>query len=375
MASDERYVFIVEWYDTAASLIRTYNLAFYPKDKTIEMVDLKTKKLFLKRCEYPSIVLKDLYIGAIVTVHSRQLKVVDYADVYTRKAFESSKEKTFAMIKPDCYPHIGKIIDIIEHSGFVIGNIKMAKMTLADAEEFYAEHKGKPFYTGLTNFICSDFVVGMELVAEGAIAKWRKLIGPTNCDVARKEAPNSIRAIFGQEGVRNACHGSDSPGSAQREIDFFFGEKSKLKTTAVLNNCTCCVIKPHVVFEANAGRIIDQILSEGFEISALQMFFLDKATSEEFLEVYKGVLPEFGAMSGHLTTGPSIVLEVRQENAVNSFRDLCGPHDPEIAKTLRPSTLRAKFGSDRVKNAVHCTDLAEDGPLEAEYFFTVLQQK
>jgi len=50
----------------------------------------------------------------------------------------------------------------------------------------------------------------MELVAEGAIKKWRELIGPTNCDVARKEAPNSIRAIFGKEGVRNACHGSDS---------------------------------------------------------------------------------------------------------------------------------------------------------------------
>jgi len=49
--------------------------------------------------------------------------------------------RTFAMIKPDCYQNIGKIIDIIEHSGFVIGNIKMAKMTLGDAEEFYAEHK------------------------------------------------------------------------------------------------------------------------------------------------------------------------------------------------------------------------------------------
>jgi len=146
MGTISRYVFIVEWYDTAASLIRTYNLAFYPKDKTIEMVDLKTKKLFLKRCDYPSITLKDLYIGAIVTVHARQLKVVDYADVFTRKNFESAKEKTFAMIKPDCYQNIGKIIDIIEHSGFVIGNIKMAKMTLGDAEEFYAEHKGKPFY-------------------------------------------------------------------------------------------------------------------------------------------------------------------------------------------------------------------------------------
>jgi nucleoside-diphosphate kinase len=72
-----------------------------------------------------------------------------------------------------------------------------------------------------------------------------------------------------------------------------------------------------------------------------------------------------------MTTGPSIVLEVRQENAVTSFRQLCGPMDPEIAKNLRPNTLRARFGEDRVKNAIHCTDLPEDGVLESQYFFKI----
>lgn len=51
-------------------------------------------------------------------------------------------------------------------------------------------------------------------------------------------------------------------------------------------------------------------------------------------------------------------------NKVKSFRELCGPHDPEIARNLRPNTIRARFGVDRVKNAVHCTDLPEDGILE-----------
>lgn len=58
--------------------------------------------------------------------------------------------------------------------------------------------------------MCSDFVVGMELVGDDCIKKWRSLLGPTNCQIARVEAPNSIRAMFGSEGVRNACHGSDS---------------------------------------------------------------------------------------------------------------------------------------------------------------------
>lgn len=62
-------------------------------------------------------------------------------------------------------------------------------------------------------------------------------------------------------------------------------------------------------------------------------------------------------------------MEVRQENVVSTFRELCGPHDPEIARNLRPNTIRAKFGTDRVKNAVHCTDLPEDGVLEVFYSY------
>lgn len=112
--NDDRFVFVVEWYDSAASLVRTYNLTYYAKDKTIEMFDLKTRKMFLKKTEYPTIQLKDIFIGAILNVYSRQLKVIDYADDFTRTKFESQKGKTFAMIKPDCYINAGKIINLIE---------------------------------------------------------------------------------------------------------------------------------------------------------------------------------------------------------------------------------------------------------------------
>lgn len=113
-----------------------------------------------------------------------------------------------------------------------------------------------------------------------------------------------------------------------------------MKPSAYYTNCTTCVIKPHAVANGDAGKIIDIILEEGFEISSMQMFTLDTPTAEEFFEVYKGVLPEFVAMIEHMTTGPCIALEVRQENVVKAFRDLCGPMDPEIAKNLRPNTLR-----------------------------------
>lgn len=76
------------------------------------------------------------------------------------------------MIKPDAYTNIGKIISIVEQQ-FSIGNIKMAKLSSLDAGEFYAEHKGKEFFDNLLNFVTSDFVVGLELVANDAINKWR----------------------------------------------------------------------------------------------------------------------------------------------------------------------------------------------------------
>lgn len=74
--ADDRYVFVVEWFDSTASLVRTYNFTYYLKDKTIEMFDLKNRKIFLKKTEYPTIQLKDIFIGAILNVYSRQLKVI-----------------------------------------------------------------------------------------------------------------------------------------------------------------------------------------------------------------------------------------------------------------------------------------------------------
>jgi len=189
-----------------------------------------------------------------------------------RSNLRKLSKKTFAMIKPDAYPYIGKILQRIEEDQFRISNIRMTKMTLRDSQEFYAEHKGKPFYEELTNHISSDFIVGIELVGNDSIKKWRSLIGPTNCQIARVESPNSLRALYGQEGVKNACHGSDAVTSAKRELDFFFGENSSLRTTAMFSNCTCGVIKPHIVNEGRIGQIVSSVMQGGFEISALEMF-------------------------------------------------------------------------------------------------------
>lgn len=154
------------------------------------------------------------------------------------------------MIKPCSYQNFGKIIDAIQQQGFSINKLKMSKFTKETAECFYGEHVGKSFFPNLQEFMVSDVVIGMELVADDAVAKWRAFIGPTNTERAKAEAPTSIRALFGTDGTKNAVHGSDSAASATREIDFFFGGEGKnktMKTTAVLNNCSLCIIKPHII--------------------------------------------------------------------------------------------------------------------------------
>lgn len=134
------------------------------------------------------------------------------------------------------------------------------------------------------------------------------------------------------------------------------------------------IIKPHAVSGGVAGEIIQRIQREGFDISAMQMFTLDSANAADFLEVYRNVVPEYTGMVEALTVGPCIAMEIKspQEEVVDAFRAFCGPADPELARVLRPNTLRALYGDSKVENAIHCTDLVEDGVLEVEFFFGIM---
>ena len=138
--------------------------------------------------------------------------------------------------------------------------------------------------------------------------------------------------------------------------------------------CTCCLIKPHVVQDANVGKIVSAIQSSrSFSIASIGMYNLEREDAAEFYEVYRGVVSEYGSMVDELTSNSFIAIMIEgDENVVEDFRSLCGPPDPELAVILRPTSLRAQFGVDKVRNAVHCTDLPEDGSLEANYFFKVL---
>ena len=132
-------------------------------------------------------------------------------------------EKTLSIIKPDAVSKnvLGKILDRFESSGLKIVAIKMLHLDQDMAEGFYAEHKGKPFFDKLINFMTSGPVVVQVLSGENAIKANRELMGNTNPEEA---ASGTIRSDFADSIDANAVHGSDSSESAEREISYFFTE-------------------------------------------------------------------------------------------------------------------------------------------------------
>ncbi|XP_035997437.1 nucleoside diphosphate kinase 7 isoform X1 [Fundulus heteroclitus] len=377
---EDRYAFLTEWYDPTAALLRRYQLFYYPQDGSVEMFDVKNRRMFLRRTKYDDIHQEDLFVGNRVNVFSRQLNLIDYGDQYTANKLGSKKERTLALVKPDAVTRIGDIFELIYSSHLIVTKAKMTKLTWSQAADFYAEHQSKPFfnlppfYSNLVQFVSSGPAVAMELMGDEATSVWRKLLGPADSAVARKEAPQSVRAQFGTDAVKNVCHGSESLAAAARELEFFFPSTigHGPSNTAVYTDCTCCIIKPHAISEGLTGKILNSISAAGFEISALEMFNVDRANAEEFYEVYKGVVTEYPSMVTELCSGPCLVLEIHGTDVPKSFREFCGPSDPEIARHLRSNTLRALYGKDKVRNAVHCTDLPEDGGLEVQYFFKIL---
>ena len=130
-------------------------------------------------------------------------------------------ERTLSIMKPDAVGKniIGKIYSRFEANGLHIVASRMLRLSDTVAGGFYAEHKERPFFPALIEFMTSGPVVVQVLEGEGAIAKNRELMGATN---PAEAAEGTIRADFASSIDANAVHGSDSPESAAREIAYFF---------------------------------------------------------------------------------------------------------------------------------------------------------
>lgn len=132
-------------------------------------------------------------------------------------------ESTLLIIKPDGVRRrlIGEVLRRVEEAGLTIEELRLETIDRALAEEQYGEHREKPFFAELVEFITSGPVVVARVSGENAISVWRDLMGPTDPADA---PPGTIRGDFASVITENVVHGSDSPESADRELKLFFGE-------------------------------------------------------------------------------------------------------------------------------------------------------
>lgn len=132
-------------------------------------------------------------------------------------------ENTFLMVKPDGVQRnlIGEVVKRFESKGFKLAGAKLMVISNELAEKHYGEHKERPFFGELVDFITSGPVFAMVWEGENVIATARQMMGKTN---PQEAAPSTIRGDFGVTVGKNIIHGSDSPESAEREISLFFDE-------------------------------------------------------------------------------------------------------------------------------------------------------
>src|SRR5829696_1720503 len=130
-------------------------------------------------------------------------------------------EYTLAIVKPDAVSRdlAGKVLAHLEENGFRIRALRMLRLTDAQAKEFYAVHKERPFYASLVTFMTSGPVVPVLLERDNAVTRLREVIGATD---PKEAAAGTVRALYAESKERNAIHASDSVENARQEMGFFF---------------------------------------------------------------------------------------------------------------------------------------------------------
>jgi nucleoside-diphosphate kinase len=282
---DVPLAFKIEWFDELAAMNKVFILTYFPDGPAVQINHTKQSSKnggwFLKKLQYNDLLLEDLFIGNKVEILSRRYTIVDFGDDKTRNIFQPSQSKAFMLIKPESYSHIGKIINSILSEGLQISKLKMAYLDKTLAQYFAQQSWGgdtKTFKSSMQSLM-EDVSVGIEIEGEDAVGMVSTLWGPHNPSRAKEIAPNSFSAKFGKDLARNAVY--CTPDEEDKDRVKFFGST---KYTWVLENCTLWVIKPHCLQDGTAGLIIDFIINQGFEISALGIFNLKQSEAEEFFD-------------------------------------------------------------------------------------------
>uniref|UniRef100_A0A0G4FPF0 Nucleoside diphosphate kinase-like domain-containing protein n=1 Tax=Chromera velia CCMP2878 TaxID=1169474 RepID=A0A0G4FPF0_9ALVE len=273
----EREAFCVE----GPAAIMKSQLLMGPEDAAVA----KTKAPWSVRALFGSSALKNaVHVSADEESAASELRTFFPEDA------AGSVDRTLAMIKPDAHGKGSSVAieEMMEAAGFTIIKRREALLSRKRAEEFYAEHRSKPFFSNLVTFMSSGPIVALVLSRKGAIPVWRQLMGPTDSNAARAKRPSSVRALFGTDGTRNACHGSDSQMSAEREIQFFFPDipLDPLPSDAALRDF---VFRKSAKMSDKLDSLSQEDFNKGFKVELSLQAFLSRGLTALCKEKATGV--------------------------------------------------------------------------------------
>ncbi|XP_055360943.1 thioredoxin domain-containing protein 6 isoform X2 [Betta splendens] len=271
---------------------------------------------------------------------------------------EERVERTLALIRPDvARENREEILAEIHKSGFTVAMQREVMLTEEQVTQFYSQHLDKDYFPALLRSMTSGPVLALALARTGAVHHWRSLLGPPDIKTAKEESPDCLRAQFAVENEPiNQLHGSASPEEAEREISFFFPPQR-----------TLAVIKPDAM-EAHRESILEEIHARGFSVAQLKETALSREMAEEFYKEHREK-PFFSQLVEFMSRGPCLMLILTKDNAVEEWRALMGPTDPDQAKAASPNSLRARFASDILHNSVHGSSNEQHAEAKIRFIF------
>jgi len=280
-----------------------------------------------------------------------------FPDFQTPLIHGQTVQRTLALIRPSAFhTNSEEIIKKIETNGFRIAMKKIVQLSKEQAEQFYVDHKGKPFFDGLVKEMSSGQMMVLCLVKDDAVKSWRTMLGPKEKEKL-KEANGTLRSEFDvSESPVNALHGASSVEQAEKELNFFFPMEQ-----------TIALIKPGLP-EDKRRAIEKKIEESGFIVAAKKHL---KLTADIVKGIYKDAAnkPYFNDLVNLMTKDDVAVFVLSRQNAVDGWREMIGNVDPNKAKSEHPQSLRAIFGEDILNNAVHGPSNKEQAEREIKAFF------
>ena len=278
-----------------------------------------------------------------MTVYSRRLLLTAYADDATAKYMAEKREEAFVLVKSRDLQRVGRVIAAMQAEGMTMTDVTTVTFDATRVEELSTAlpQHARDLVSGTS---CAIRAMGKD-----ANATLDRIL-PSTADVVRSMDELHARALSEISATGSRARASSA-------------------------NSALCLVLPSGV--GNLGVIIDYLVEKkGFElVNVRSMAMNTRAHAESFYSVYVDALPksDVALMVEELSSGMCVALQVsRSKNVdklVDDLREIAGPRDPEIARVLRPESLRARFGLDKQRNAVHVTDLPRDGPLEVDFFF------